>query len=702
MLKYYVDGTYAQMMTPPFECDGVFARYLPLRADMGQIQSFCDRYLNVCPDIVRFRALTPYVIFGVLSYPELGSSKDPNRALFSQTEVLFQLPLIMVDAATGRERLVVCDPYIFVSNPVSIAAGRELFGWPKEDGWFEPIHSTWSDEETRPRTLLSVGAMSVGRHGPRQSTLLEVTQEPVAPFVDYGRLPFALPGAGAFANLFDPVGLWRNAVGVADMAFWTGVVNLAYYRGTDLTLPKNPLSTQGILSLLAQARTVPVNLKQIPSGVKAGRACYQELIETPLEVTWVGRSGLLGARNQMLLDSSGGLRVHIVDDPARPIASLLGLNVERRITKRVPFAGPNTPDSSTLCEVSILKPVCPYWVECSFRQLPVNVLARRGPRGAWQVGNLPLPPAHSGSQKSDHLPEFTNTLGRQSDIAPPNELKLRNASIEAFSLVGDASTIARFLDSQAPNWCKLEPDPKARDAVHLLFWNLQEEEPQAGELPWFGSQLAGLYVPAVLTSPETGQKITGLYPAYEFADDALVVNVLRGALGGNLTFGEVQHAQGNWHSRSAEPLTTRVNTLIVEAYDIGQKARNRTLLELLPTGRGGADSPASVLEYPLRIMRLKQVPNAANLQQAMYQALMLTRYNFSKAPEPPSKGASKRLLRLLDCVSHPIVKDLGLAVKPPSEVAPLGRRFHEIECREGASISEASLTLTTEVLHEKY
>ena len=60
----YVDLT----LTPPFEFDGVMMRVFPLRANMEQVQSFIDAYLNVAPkEVAHFQTFLPYVYLMIIN-----------------------------------------------------------------------------------------------------------------------------------------------------------------------------------------------------------------------------------------------------------------------------------------------------------------------------------------------------------------------------------------------------------------------------------------------------------------------------------------------------------------------------------------------------------------------------------------------------------------------------------------------------------
>ncbi len=157
-------GTNAAMqMEPPFTFDGVSMRVLPLRANPDTLQSFVNRYLNICPDEVgEFRAYVPYVYLMVLDYGRM-SVEQSNAGWIAQREIAFSVPMewYKVD---GRGKLqfhdwAYCSPFIFVDNELSMATGREVYGWPKSIVSLDHEISRWMKDPVGGRKLASVSAM---------------------------------------------------------------------------------------------------------------------------------------------------------------------------------------------------------------------------------------------------------------------------------------------------------------------------------------------------------------------------------------------------------------------------------------------------------------------------------------------------------------------------------------------------------------
>ena len=86
------------------------------------------------------------------------------------------MPVVEVEHHADRvraKRFWFCNPYIWLDNPFSIVSGREMFGWPKTEGW--PTFPTKND----PTCKLDVFGMDFGVEShPGRHPLLEVDQVP--------------------------------------------------------------------------------------------------------------------------------------------------------------------------------------------------------------------------------------------------------------------------------------------------------------------------------------------------------------------------------------------------------------------------------------------------------------------------------------------------------------------------------------------
>ena len=84
----YALGAINQSGAPPFDLSGVVMRVFPLRANYHALQLFCDRFVNIAPEISHFEPAAPYVLFCVINYGHMGNVAS-NLGYTAQNEVLF-------------------------------------------------------------------------------------------------------------------------------------------------------------------------------------------------------------------------------------------------------------------------------------------------------------------------------------------------------------------------------------------------------------------------------------------------------------------------------------------------------------------------------------------------------------------------------------------------------------------------------------
>src|SRR5262249_4711324 len=151
-----------------FDFQGVTARVFPLKADFRKLQDLCDTQLNTRqgnnPDN-EFKPISSYVFLMVIHYDKMFSTAQPDHDFFSkkgrpwvsQNEVAFFLPMEWCRRENGRMSFndwAFFAPYIFVDSDVSLAAGREVYGWQKLPAWFTagPDSDPWVNDPSQRRT----------------------------------------------------------------------------------------------------------------------------------------------------------------------------------------------------------------------------------------------------------------------------------------------------------------------------------------------------------------------------------------------------------------------------------------------------------------------------------------------------------------------------------------------------------------------
>jgi hypothetical protein len=121
----------------------ITAFLLPARIEA--LRSLCDTYFGTpSGGAVKVSPLGPYVL---LLYAEMQiqslDERDEAIGWMHETEVSFWTPV-----TSGAGHATWFLPYLFVDNPYAIAAGREVYGFPKTWGQFEKPASIQNPEFT--------------------------------------------------------------------------------------------------------------------------------------------------------------------------------------------------------------------------------------------------------------------------------------------------------------------------------------------------------------------------------------------------------------------------------------------------------------------------------------------------------------------------------------------------------------------------
>ncbi|MEO1592062.1 MAG: hypothetical protein AAFU71_12315, partial [Cyanobacteria bacterium J06632_22] len=181
-------------------------------------------------------------------------------------------------------------PYMFVNSSYAMATGREVYGYPKEWGWF---HLPPQPDQL---THLSVEADVF----PTYSPATPATRKPVL------TIDVTSPGVQA-------PGLWRT-----QRDCFKEIISLLYETEQDLArdiaLPGLGLSLEALESLLTGA--VPfVFLKQFRDVKEGHKPCYQAIVEANTTLAKFRRGGLL----------NGDFNTQIANFDSHPIVHDLGL-----------------------------------------------------------------------------------------------------------------------------------------------------------------------------------------------------------------------------------------------------------------------------------------------------------------------------------------------------------------------------------------
>jgi len=144
-LRDYVEYGGRGTAPPPFlSTEGVFRGYL-LAAEEEQIVKLVERVYNVPAGgkVVYRPMFGKWVLLQTGAFGKISSQAKgfENWGYICEAQISVWIPVAAGRMERGkfiRERVGMAVPYIVVSNPMSYAGGREIYGYPKTLGIFNP------------------------------------------------------------------------------------------------------------------------------------------------------------------------------------------------------------------------------------------------------------------------------------------------------------------------------------------------------------------------------------------------------------------------------------------------------------------------------------------------------------------------------------------------------------------------------------
>src|SRR5713101_4503925 len=134
----FVDFSWNLTAPPPILCRKIVLYAFVVEADLGDLTNICEsvfaassRRAVTCEPIDKKLILQ----FGDVDW--IGSGLFPQGAGVSEQQVLLRVPVYYSSKAGSGNAYF--TPFIGVDNPLSMAGGREVFGYPKTIGKFEAI-----------------------------------------------------------------------------------------------------------------------------------------------------------------------------------------------------------------------------------------------------------------------------------------------------------------------------------------------------------------------------------------------------------------------------------------------------------------------------------------------------------------------------------------------------------------------------------
>jgi hypothetical protein len=282
-----------QVFCQPLELRQVrFSSFL-FHADGAALQGVCDRYLNEpSGGAVHYRPLLPRVVLGVADIGRVFpiDSPDERKGWVSEIDVAFWVPVAAYSKLLGvsfTERMAWFLPYVFVDNAWAFAAGREVYGFPKEMGSFQVPRGPADP------ALITVDTLAVERFGPdapaQVRRLLEVRR------TDAGHVGEAHESWQQIEEVFEDF---------LHVLLGSGGVSL----------PGVGLVAQA-LQFLSHREMPLVFLRQFRDVADGRRACYQAVVEALTRVLHFRHAGKL----------PGAYRLAVNALDSHPVVQELGL-----------------------------------------------------------------------------------------------------------------------------------------------------------------------------------------------------------------------------------------------------------------------------------------------------------------------------------------------------------------------------------------
>jgi hypothetical protein len=133
----YVEYGALVTVPPPFACSGVVLTAFVLEADAAKLAQLVERVI-VAPSggALRYEPLGHHVMlsFGTIARIQPTTEPYSRQGAVTENSVSLFMPIMATHDSPGPAFACI-TPYMWVDNPMSLPAGREVFGYPKSWGW---------------------------------------------------------------------------------------------------------------------------------------------------------------------------------------------------------------------------------------------------------------------------------------------------------------------------------------------------------------------------------------------------------------------------------------------------------------------------------------------------------------------------------------------------------------------------------------
>jgi len=345
-------GAASQQIGGPFEFPDTTLRVLPLLAERGPLDDFCNAYLNdpLAATGMRFEPWGTYVYL-VIGSNEGALSESNNVGYWAGRDVSFYVPVKWYHRVDGEERLrtlALVPVFAYANSTTAANTGSEVSGIPTVQVTIQSPESTWLDD--------------AGPSDGSERRFLRMVAE-VLPVLGEGQRA----EHREILDVRDGLVLPRN-----DDVGWRFVAqswgkhlkeDLARMRAVAAGRPE-VMEDARTLALEVLANGEPLNIltvKQFRDGDDPEAACYQSLVQIQRKIQRISDIREIESR----------LYVRVHDYASQPIVKTLGL-----VAKRIGGEG-----AAVIAE---LEPVRPFWMKVALREELGVTICRRAGSLAWE------------------------------------------------------------------------------------------------------------------------------------------------------------------------------------------------------------------------------------------------------------------------------------------------------------------------------
>ncbi|MEQ8859043.1 MAG: acetoacetate decarboxylase family protein [Pseudomonadales bacterium] len=576
---------------PPFDFTGVTMRFFPLKADFLALAKFCDAYLNIAADFAYFRPAMPYVMLCIVDYGRM-SLEAGNLGWTSQNELLFSVPLEWYRPVDGEwvfHDLAQVAPFIFVDNESSQIGGREVFGWPKVQGWFGPGVAPWTRPPRQPRELMDLETRVFRElyadERPEPRKLLTVIEQP--PF-SFTTMPPELDSTlNPLINLSKAMLGWSRLMMQSFESLTTPAMR-GYSPIDRETLPNLATVAMRYVNVFTenfQANTI--NLKQMRDASDPTRACYQALTNARMEILQFRRGGMLGDTTLATGDPCAGFSLRLHRYPSHPIIDTLGLDVAEETTHEGE-------------RIATLKPVLPFWQEVDLRYLT-------GENIAWRVKHPVQARWRNATREQPRDPQKTvsandlglyNTIGSGGLQVATGPFRFPNATIRVLPLLANRERLEAFFKPYGPSelgdgatrsLLGEVPSEIARFRpwgryVYLIITSFDQTSSESNNMGRWADKQIQFAVPVLWYQ---GERLvsSGFVSPYMFSNSTIGATTDREVNGFTTVEAAIDSPANAWLADAGPVVDVqslmRLSMSVFPALNVGQESELRTLMEVV-------------------------------------------------------------------------------------------------------------------------